>query len=220
MVKEVTLSVSDDSYKELLSLSDFLKLDVETMLSTVLNAIGTHSSVHRIVNLSKEYRVPVEFEEVMANIPEAGLLSKEMLFNPILEKLKAKGLYYVDDAGIDFDEADFWFHAAGLMGSELKVDSFFIHMNRGHTSIEVYQTVETGKSSVDALGKLKEIIENESVEYPSEFYDIDYEAKIDDRDEEFWELEIFCWAGSLDELPSIKAISDFIKQVFKKAGIE
>ena len=216
MVKKVSLNIPDDSYKQLASLSDFYNQDVKNAIISILDVVGGKGQ--RIINLSKEYKVPVKLVTVMSLIFRAGFDSIYTLFNKVLENLEVKGLYTLEDFGIDLDENYMWFFYAALVGCNLLIDGFYIDLKPGLKRLTTNSYIEVKKVNSKVLGKLKKLVQ--SVEVPEEFDEIeDYNIEIEE-DEEFWTLKIDCTAESLNYLPSVNRISEFVEQVFKKAGIE
>ena len=215
MVKKVSLNIPDDSYKELASLSDFYKQDIKNTITGILDVMG-----HRcqsIINLSKEYKVPVKPSTVMFHVIEVGLHSVYVLFNKVLENLGVKGLYTLGDFDVDLDENHMWFSYDALVGCNLQIDGFYVDIGPGLKTLTTTSYIEVKKVDDKVLGKLKKLVQ--SVEVPEEFGELeDYNIEVEE--EEFWTLRIDCTAESLGYLPSVKRISEFVEQVFKKAGIE
>ena len=143
-----------------------------------------------------------------------------------------------------------WFWYDALTGCNLQIDRFYVQINPGlkYLDTESYIDVENinvEKVNSKALGNLLKLVRSgevpeesdllfeykieireeleklvRSIEVPEEFYDLE-EYKIEiQEDEELWTLKIDCVADSLNYLPSVKRISEFVEHVFKKAGIE
>ena len=216
MVKKVSLNISNDSYKELASLSDFYNQDVEDIIIKILNIVGMNA--RRIINLSKEYKVPVELVTMISDIFDAGNTLIYDLFDKILENLDFnKGLYSLEDLGIDLDENISWFYYVALDGCNLKIDTFHLEIHPGLKYLDTESYIDGEKLNDEVLEKLYDLIE--SVEVPEEFHELEnYEIKIG-GDEEFLKLKIDCVADSLNYLPSLTIMSEFVDQIFKKVGI-
>ena len=215
MAKKVSLNIPDDSYKELASLSDFYKQDVKNAIVSILDVVGRHGRA--IMNLSKEYKVPVKLNTVMYHVFGAGFQSTYSLFDKILEILEVKGLCVLSDFDIDLDENYMWFSYDALVGCNLHIDGFYVDLRPGVKTITTRSYIEVEKVNDKVLRKLKELVG--SVEVPEEFGDLeDLNIEIEE-DEEFWTLIIVCTDESLSYLPSVSRISEFVERIFKKAGI-
>jgi len=215
MVKRISVDIRDDNYKELASLSAFYKQDVKSVIISILDVIGKQG--RRILDLSKKYKVPVKLETVMFHM-FGELLHTHGLFGGILEQLEVEGLYVLDDFDFDLDERYFMFYYAGLAGSDLQIDTFDVTLEAGVITLTTRSYIEVSKVDNKTLEKLKTTIQ--STEVPEEFYELeDYNIEIDEE-EEFSTLRINCFAESLNYLPSVRIISEFIQHLFGKAGIK
>lgn len=216
MVKKVSLNISDDSYKELASLSDFYNQDIEDIIIKILDTVGMNA--RRIINLNKEYKAPLELDTIISDIFDAGNTLIRDLFDKVLENLEFnKGLYSLEDLGIDLDENVSWFYYVALDGCNLQIDTFHLEIRPGLKYLDTESSINGEKLNDEVLGKLETLIKN--IEVPEEFYELeDYEIKIG-GDEEFLKLKIDCVADSLNYLPSLTIISEFVDQIFKKVGI-
>ena len=107
-----------------------------------------------------------------------------------------------------------------MKGSNLQIDDFFIHLESGGLTLSAYSYVEAEKKfSSEKLEKLKKLIEQIEDPEDEEFAEIDsYSINIDANEDQVM-LQINLTAESLDDLPSIKAISKDAKQIFRKAEI-
>jgi hypothetical protein len=216
MVKKVSLNIPDDSYKELASLSDFYKQDVKDAIISVLDVVGGHARA--IINLSKEYKVPVELKTVISHTLGAGFNSIYSLFNEILENLKVQGLYTLGDFSVNLDKNYIFLSYDALVGCNLQIDGFYVTLQPGVRTLTTNSYIEVKKVNNEALRKLKKLVR--SVEVPEEFDELeDYDIEIEE-DEEFWTLRIDCTAESFNYLPSVNRISEFVERTFKKAGIK
>jgi len=216
MVKKVSLNISDDSYNELASLSDFYNQDVEDTITNILDTVGMNAS--RIINISKKYKTPVELVTMISDIFDAGRNLIYGLYDAVLENLEFnKGLYSLEDLGIDLNENVMWFYYVALKGCNLQIDAFHLEIRPGLKYLDTESYLDVDKLNDEVLGRLEKLIKN--IEVPEEFYDLDdYEIKIG-GDEEFLTLKIDCVTDSLDYLPSLKIISEFVEQIFKKVEI-
>jgi hypothetical protein len=214
MVKKLILNIPDDSYEQLAFLSEFYKQDVNSIVVSILDAVSQQS--RGILNLSKEYKMPVELNTVMFHLFDAGFTAIYSLFNEVLEKLEVKGLYVLEDFEAKLDEDYIFFAYSALVGCNLHIDSFYLTID-GLKTLTTNSLIDVKKVSRQALGKLKELVQN--IVEPEEFVDLeDYNIEIEEE-EEFWTLKIDCMAESLDYLPSVKQVSRFVERIFKKAGI-
>lgn len=217
MDKKVSLSISNSIYKELTSLSDFYKQDVKDTIGSILDAVSKNS--RGIINLSKEYKVPIELNTVMFDLLEAAFNSTSYLFNELLEKLEVKGLFRLEDSEIKLDEEYMWFYYSALGGCNLYVDTFDITIERGLRTLTTYSHIEVNEVNKQILEKLKKLVQ--SIEEPYEFADSleDFNIEIEET-EQIWTLQIDLVAESLAYLPSVNRVSEFVKQMFKKAGMK
>ena len=217
MNKKISLTVTEDSYKKLSSLSDFYNLDVENAIISILDVVGREEQW--IINLSKDYKVPVKLTTVMSHIFFAGFHSMRTIFNEVLENLEVKGLYTLSDFDIDLDENYMWLSYAALRGCNLLIDQIDITLKSGLKGLTTHSYIEVKKVNNKVLGKLKELVESIEIP-PREFGDVtDYKIEVEE-DDEFWHLRIDFTDESLSYLPSVKGISKFVERIFKKAGIK
>jgi hypothetical protein len=216
MFKRISLNIPEDSYEKLASLSDFYNQDVKNAIVGILDLVGQQHQ--RIINLGKEYKVPVKLNTIISHALFTGFNSTYLLFNKILENLEVKGLYTLSDLDIDLDEDYMWFHYVALVGCNLQIDEFSVILKPGLRILRTVSHIEVEKVSNKILRKLKKIAPK--VELPEEFHELDdYNIEIQE-DEEFWRIEIDCTAESLVYLPSVNRISEFVVQLFKKAGVK
>ncbi len=215
MAKKVSLNIPDDIHKELVSLSDFYKQDVKSTIISILDVVSGEGK--RVINLSKEYKVPVKLSTVISHLFRAGFDSMYGLFNDILEKLEVKGLYVLTDSEIDLDENYMLLLYGALVGCNLLVDEFDVTLESGLSVLTTKSYIKIEKVNEKALGKLEELIGG--VEIPDFYDDLeDYAIEIEE-DEEYLTLRIDLTAQSLGHLPSVKRISEFVERIFKKVGI-
>lgn len=218
MTKKVSLNIPDESYKKLASLSDFYKLDVEDAIINLLDVVGIESQT--ILNLSKEYKIPIKLAGVISHIFFAGFRSLRALFNEILENLEVKGLYTLSDFDVDLDENYMWFHYDALVGRNLQIDSIDVALKPGLKSLSTTSYIEAKKLDSEVLGNLKKLIQSDAVREEFESLELeDYNIEIEEE-EESWILTIDCREESLSYLPSVNRMSKFVEQIFKKAGVE
>ena len=216
MVKKVTVNIPDERYKGLVSLSESCDQNVKDVIVSILEVVGLHAKT--IENLSKEYKVPVKLRAVIHHTFDAGFSSLHSLFNEILEKLDVKGFYVISDFEVDLNEDYMLFSYDALVGCDLKIESFYLTLERGGATLTTNSYIEVGKVNNKALEKLKNLVQN--LETPECFQGLDdYEIEIEE-DEEFWTFRIHCQAESLFYLTSVTEISKFVQQIFKKAGIK
>lgn len=217
MNKKISLTVTEDSYKKLSSLSDFYNLDVENAIVSILDVVGRVG--RGIINLSKDYKVPVKLTTVMSHIFFAGFHSMRAIFNEVLENLEVKGLYTLGDLDTDLDENYMWLSYAALRGCNLLIDQIDITLKSGLKGLTTHSYIEVKKVNNKVLGKLKELVESIEIP-PREFGDVtDYKIEVEE-DDEFWHLRVDFTDESLSYLPSVKGISKFVERIFKKAGIK
>ena len=218
MNKKISLTVPEDSYKKLSSLSDFYKLDVENALISILDVVGREGQ--GIINLSEDYKVPVKLTTVMSHIFFAGFDSMRAIFNKVLENLEVKGLYTLGDLDTDLDANYMLLHFDALVGCNLQIDGFSVVLEPGLKTLRATSYIDVKEVSNEALAKLKKLVKSDEVLEEFDALEIeDYNIEIEE-DEESLTLVIHCWAESLSYLPSIKRLSKFVEKLFKKAGIK
>lgn len=216
MTKKVSFKIADDSYKELVSLGDFYKQDVEDVIAGILDITGHQA--HRIIELGKEYKVPVKLTAVMAHTFAAGFDFMQ-LFHKVLEDFEAKGLYTLEDFDFDLDKNYLWFYFAALIGCNLQIDAFCISTEPGLSTLTTWSYIDARGVNKKGLEKLKKLVQ--SVEVPEEFEEVDdYHIEIDEEDEESLTLTIDCAAEGLGYLPSVKEASKFVEHILRKAEIK
>lgn len=222
MVKRVSLTVANDTYENLAALSDHYGEDVQDAIKDMLEIISMNS--RWVTNLKDNYKVPVGLRNVLAHIIGVAFHSLS-LFNKVLEKMDVKGLYTLEDFEVDLDENYMWLFYDALAGCHLKVDAFDITIKPGLKRLTTFTYIEVRKNSKRLLEDLKKFIQNiqasaEFDQIPEEFeYLEDYDIEIIEEGE-LWTLQIDCIADSFDNLPSIRRISRFIEQIFKKFKIK
>ena len=216
MVKKVSLNIPDDSYKKLASLSDFYKQDVKNAIISILEVVGGKGQW--IINLGKEFKVPVKLINVMAILFDAGFTSIYSLFNDVLEKLDAKGLYALEDFQIDLEKDYVWFSYYALKGSDLQISGFYLAIEHGIITLTTHSYIDVKEVDNKTLGKLKKLVQN--VEPSTEFGDVEDCSIEIEEDEEFWKLKINCEDESFYYLPSVKKMSKFVERIYKKAGVK
>ena len=215
MVKKVSLNISEKTYKTLAELSDSYEQDIEKTINNILDAISFSRGVER---LSEDYKGRVELAAVILDLLEMGDSAYRYLFGKILERLGVKGLFRLVDLDINLEDNYMWFSYSAMQGCNLYIDVLDITVSPPELTATYF--IETKEVRGEALKKLKEIVENiEELELPEDFYDVDYSIYLDDEDEEFWSLIVACSDDDFNYLPDLNIISDFIKNILKKAGI-
>ncbi len=214
MTRKVVLSIPDDNYKELASLSEFYKQDIKQTILEILETVGRNEDF--LKKLNKGYKVPAEPKWALADVLHAGtdlILSSSI----VLELLQAEGLFTLTELSCDLDESSFDFSYDALNGSNLCVDQFFVTMGHELKSLRAYSIIDAAKVGKKSLEKLEKLVEE--IEQPKEFYDVE-EYDIDIMPgEEYPSLVIRCDAESLGDFPNVKELSRFVERLFKKAGI-
>jgi len=217
----VTLDVQQDTIERLESLCEFYSKDVKEIISEIIEVIS-YESVW-LLNLGKEYRVPIRLTNVLTHILFVGVQSTYSLFNKLLERLKGKGFFTVSDMEIDLEEMRIWVNYDALKVCDLYVDSFDLTLT-GLQRLTATYLLDVEKVDETALERIREIVDNfsdiEGLELPEAFHDImDFSVDVVDEDD-FLRLNVDITEESLDYLPSLPAISELFKQILEKAGIE
>jgi len=214
MVKKLSLNISDEKYEELALLSGFYKQDVKQMIDSAMDVLSANR--RWLISLSEEYKAPVDFDRVLRDV--FWLAGSSMyFFYKIPEKLGVKGLFRLDDFDFDLDEDYFMFAYSALSGSNLLVDAFYVWLERGGKTLSAHSIIEVNEVDKRSLDKLKEAIKD--FDTPEGFQELEeFNVEIEEE-EEFWTLKVDCVVETLDYLPSIRQVSRFLRQIFKKAGI-
>ena len=135
----------------------------------------------------------------------------------LLTKLKAKGLFSIDPANVEWSIEKDFFSVILTPDSSADYDFYMINVRKedGRYNLGTYTSVEIGETKDNSFGGLSEVAE--SIDCP---FDIDdYRIDVDDSDENSCTLSIDYWADSLECLPNLKEADRFIKQILKKAKV-
>jgi hypothetical protein len=215
MTKKVI--IPDEIYDEMGSLGAFNKQDADDVIVNILKAVKTNS--YNIIELGKAYRVPITLENVISNILEAGVCSTNQLYNKVLEHFGVKGLYWFEDSTINeiaLDENKIRIvYEPYIGGPDFRVDRLDFESVGGVKKLSTWSYIDKEKVTKEALRKLKRLVKH--VDSFDEFEDDIAIMVIDENDICF--LQIDFEADSIDSLPSVARISDFVKKLFAKADI-
>jgi len=224
MVKRISLTVADDAYENLAALSNYYDKGVQDAIKDILEIISMNS--RWITNLKDGYKAPVNLKNVLAHIIDAAFHSLS-LFNKVLEKMDAKGLYILEDFEVNLDENYMRLFYSALAGCNFKIDAFDITIQNGSKRLTTFTYMEAEENRKSALDSLKRYIQTipwdvdqlpEELEYFEEYLE-EFNIEIIEG-EELWTLQIDCIADSFDDLPSIKRMSRFVEQIFKRFKIK
>jgi hypothetical protein len=218
---EINLNIPENSQEKLMELSEFYDKEINQILNEIIEAVCFKSGW--ITQLSEEYKVPIKLLNVVWHLLEAGIQSTNALFNNILERLDAKGLFIQDDISIDLDEGYTWINFVALRGSKLYIESFDVTIT-ALVRLTVSHLVEMEKIDDTSLSRLYEIAENihrfEEITPPESFLDL-MEFSLDIiEDDEYLELTIDITEESFHYLPMIPDISELFKQILQNAGVK
>ncbi|MFX0133133.1 MAG: hypothetical protein ACFFDN_05765 [Candidatus Hodarchaeota archaeon] len=215
----ISLNIPQKTHERMKSLSEFYKKDIKEIIDEIIEVVGIES--HRIINASKEYKIPLNLTNVVSHLFDAGVHSTNSLFNRILERLEVKGLFVQDDMEIDLDEKGMWINYSAVQGCDLYVDSFDVTLN-GLARITATYILEIEKIGDTALERIVEIANNikevEDLKLPETFYEMEFSVEIE-GDDKFQNLTVDITEESLYYLPTIPVISKIIKQILEKAGV-
>ena len=223
MIKRLSLGIPQNTHEQLVALSDFYKQDVAETINNILDVVGHLSQ--SIITIAKEYQVPVTLNATIQALFETGIHSTYSLFNVLLENLGVKGLFALEDFDIKLDEKRMWFLYDALVGCDLYVDQFDVTVEPGVLRLTTTSFIDVEKVGSKALEELKTLVqtieENEDLELPEEFYELeDYSVEVDEGEsDENWTLTVDCTAESFDYSPTVRSISEFVGKIFEKAGI-
>jgi hypothetical protein len=215
MTKKVI--IPDEIYEEIGSLGAFNKQKVDDVIVSILKAVKNNS--YSIIELAKAYKVPITLENVIGNILEAGVCSTNQLYNKVLEHFGVKGLYWFEDSTINeiaLDENKIRIvYEPYIGGPDFRVDRLDFESVGGVKKLSTWSYIDKEKVTKEALRKLKRLVKH--VDSFDEFEDDIAIMVIDENDICF--LQIDFEADSIDSLPSVARISDFVKKLFAKADI-
>jgi hypothetical protein len=218
MTKKVIIPY--EIYDEMSSLGAFNKQGADDVIVNILKAVKTNS--YNIIELGKTYRVPITIENVISNILEAGVCSTNQLYNKVLEHFGVKGLYWFEDSTnneIALDENKIRIvYEPCIGGPDFRVDRLDFESVGGVKKLSTWSDIDKEKVTKEALSKLKKLVKH--VEQFDEFEDVIDDIAIMVIDEDvICFLQIDFEAESIDGLPSVARISDFVKKLFAKADI-
>jgi len=216
----ISLDLKQDTHERLASLSEFYDKDIKEIINEIIEVVSFESMW--IQNISNEYRVPIRLTNVLSHLLHVGVQSTNALFNDILGRLEGKGLFFASDMDIDLDEMRIWVNYDALRGCDLYVHSFDVTLT-GLPRLTATYLMDVEKVDETALLRMKEIADNindiEGLELPEAFLDImEFSVDVVDEDE-FLYLNVDIVEESLPYLPTIPAISEVIKQIMERAGV-
>ena len=217
----IYLDVQQDTIEQLESLSEYYDGDIEDIINEIIEMISFRSG--HLINISKEYRIPIRLGNVLFHLLDAGFQSTKSLFNDILDRLEAKGLFTASDMEFDLDEMRIWVYFEAFRDCELYVDSFDLTLT-GLQRITATYLVDVEKVDDATVDRIIDIAQDigwsEGLELPESFYDI-MDSSIDVVDEdEFLRLNIDITEENINYLPTIPDISEVFKQIMEKAGVD
>lgn len=215
MTKKISLDLPEKNYKELSSLGKLFNKDVSHTILDILNAVSMES--YSIENIQKESKGSRDLVSAVLSVLHAGRSAIDRIFNPILDKLGVKGHYILSDMEFDLDENYIWLNFTELRDSNLVIDEFGFFLESGVPSILASAHIETENINIE---KLKKLIEEAEWPETEEYAEMDpFEASIINEDEEWATIQIKLSAEIVDDFPSIKALSNFVDKLLKKAKI-
>lgn len=214
----IVFNVSHGSYGRLASLGEYFNEKVKEIVTEIVEVIGFSS--RWIINRSEVYQVPVSLTNVLSHLVVSGRQSTDSLFNDLLERFEAKGLFVHNDMDINFDEMSVWISFEALTGCDLYVHSFDISL-MGLARLEATYHVEIEKVDDLAIRRMRNIVDNvrESIDLPDSFQDLEFVVDIDEYEESII-LRVDITEESLDYLPLVPDISILFKQILDKSGLK
>jgi hypothetical protein len=216
MTKQLSLDISDNNYDELTSLSKLFNQGIEKTVTDILEVLGFE---HRnLESLTKEYKLPFLTSRMVFSHFFDAARNSVGLFNDLLERLGAKGLYLLEDFDYDLEECEFTFSYSALVGNKLSVDSIWVTVEPGLKSLRAESIIDMEKIRQESIEKLKQIAKD--FEEPSEFMDLEnFDVNVEDEIEGIASLVIECQAETLEDIPNINVISRVLRKLLKNAGI-
>jgi hypothetical protein len=216
MVKKLELEVPDEVYEHLSSLCAFYKQDPHQIILKILEAVGREHSV--LTCLSKRYTPTKDIEAALSEIISTFNHSSR-LFDYIPNKLGVKGGFCLQDFDVNFEENYFMFYYSATPDNPSNIDSFDVTKEPGCVSLSTNTGFYVDEVGLEALNKLKQVAKKQDFKLPNGFEDVDdIDVEIEEN-EEMWTLRINIWAEILEDLPTLKQVSQLIKRICRKAGI-
>ena len=217
---EISLEIPKGIYDQIIKLSETFSQDVEETINEVLDAACF--DVKWLVESKKKDVIPISVMNKISNRLDSGRMIDNSLFKNVLKELDADGLFRVSDMTLDLEDNSIWIHYDGLEGSNLFVHSFDVTIT-GLWSLTADYLVEVDEEDDATLWKVEEHakrIERTRNELPVEFRELDpWEISVSSDDATFFYLRAEFSEPSLDNLPSIPAISEFFEKVLASAGV-
>jgi hypothetical protein len=142
---EVRLRLPEEVAEKLQRLADELGADLETVAYNVLDVLASYSGEvaawARVLRVKKHNKPVSIFEELIYYGVEAwrGIVAK------ILDTLKAKGRFELEELDFDPDEPSFEIELVALEGSDLKADRLRIYWTLSGVTMEAYYYLEEGE---------------------------------------------------------------------------
>ncbi|MCW3994525.1 MAG: hypothetical protein NWE98_00040 [Candidatus Bathyarchaeota archaeon] len=214
MPKKLSLEISDETYENLCKLADNFGLDYKTISNCILETVSARE--YDITQLREmpgaEDNLRSILNEALETYPNFAYRVRELL-----TKLKAKGLFSIDPANVEWDIEEDFFSVIFSPESSADYDFDMINVRKekdGRYNLGTYTYVEIEETKDNSFGEL--VKASKSTDCP--FYVDEYSIDAYDN-EEFCTLSIEYWAESLEDLPSLKKADRFIKQILKRANV-
>ncbi len=139
---KVQVDVDEESYSQLEKLASSLGVGVGRLASILLDAAASYSS--EIAAMASEIRVRRENKpySVIEELFYYGVEAWRGIVQKILDKLKARGRFELEELDLDPSEPSIEVELVALEGSDLKADRVRINWSLDGVIVEAYYYVE------------------------------------------------------------------------------
>jgi hypothetical protein len=217
MSKILSLTLSDEVYKQLSSLGDLYKQDVNQTVDQILKAVGSQQS--RIADIGTWTGAP-DLEGALHETVWTCIHLYGVAYG-VLNRLQVNGQFSLDDFCSNLDDNYFMFLFSARSDSLYDIYSFDVTKEDEQISLTTNTVLPLKEITPQMLEKLNQVIEARDFETPQGFESVDeVEFEVEESDKENSTLTLSIWTESLEDLPTIKQVSQLVKRIFRKAGIK
>jgi hypothetical protein len=214
MTKKISLELPEKDYETLSSLGKLYNKDGSQVILDLIDAVSTESYI--IEKRQKESKVSIDLYSAIHSVLFAGRSAIDNIFNPILERFGAKGLYLWEDNEFDLDGNYIMINFESNY-SNLAINEFAFFLESGVPSIIASAHIENEKINIE---KLRKLIEEADCPETEDYAELDsFETMLDEDDEESATIQINLSAETIDDFPNIRALSKFVEKLLKKAKL-
>jgi hypothetical protein len=211
MSKKLSLNVSEDRYEKLANLARECGVDLEGFMKTLVEVVLLFSD--EVLTIKREnlsYSLGEVFCEVFQNA-HCG----RSLVRGIPRELVERGVVLSD---ADFNLKDRYLMLRfDATGCGLFINSFDITRIKDTITLTTRTSIDVSEQTDKALKKLERTVNSIVDPWGLELF----EVKIN-KSEGSWDLEVVCgeYEVHVENLPSLKQVSKFIEQIFRRARVK